>query len=432
MKTRLHPRNVALLSKTTLPTLLVALLLPAIAFGALPGFMLERMGTMSGQVFVEDKPVANAIVGFFLESKGLPPITGGMPRIPEFISRLDSEGRFNVKLAAGRYYLGTILRDPAAGLGPPRPGENYYFAASAPGELRLLEIADRQAIDSGRIDTALPDTFAGLATADSFTVEGVVLDDKGAPFPEAVVLAKQNFGSPRPDFKSRPTATDGRFTLKLPATKQFFLIARPAVAGLRPQPGQLLGTYGIKSTTGLATPGIYGAAGLPPGVLDENRETADRALPVSGAKGEIVSGIEINMYAVPDPRAIKASIQGTPGSPKFETTGAALTNILFVSNSHQLDRSSFAELDRWVVFLKGREGIRIEISGHTDATGPAPQNLELSTKRAQSVAEYLIGNGIAPERVTVKGYGAERPVADNATEEGKRKNRRVEIQFIDR
>lgn len=297
------------------------LLLPSLGHGAMPGYMLKRMGTMSGQVFVDGQPLPNAVVAFFLESKGPPPLWSGMTRIPEFLGRLDNEGRFSQKLAAGKYYIGILRRDPAEGPGPPRPGEKYYFAAAGPAELRLLTIANREIVDAGRIDGAPPESFSGVKIPASFTVNGRVLNEKGTPVPGALVFAKQNLNSPRPEFLSSRTGEDGKFVLILPTEKSFFLVARETIAGARPRPGQLVGTYGIRSETGMASPMIVGAAGPPPGVLDKDQGAMDRALPVLGAEGETIAGIEIFMYPVPDPEAVKASIQGTPDSPKLETGG---------------------------------------------------------------------------------------------------------------
>lgn len=417
------------MKRLLLLSVIIVLLLPGLGHGALPGFMLKRMGTMSGQVFVDGQPLPDAVIAFFLESKGPPPLRSGMTRIPEFLGRLDSEGRFSLKLAAGKYYIGMLRRNPAEGPGPPRPGEKYYFATAGPGELRLLAIADRETVDAGRIDGAVPESFAGVEIPASFTVDGRVLDETGAPLPGAVVLAKQDLNTPRPEFLSTRTGEDGKFVLTLPAAKSFFLVARETIAGARPRPGQRVGTYGIRSETGMASPMIVGAGGPPPGVREEDQGARDRALPVRGAEGETIAGIEIFMYRVPDPEAVKASIQGTPGSPKFET-GASLNNVFFAVNSLLLDQKSFAELDRWVAFLQNMVAVRVEIGGHTDDTGPAEINLALSEKRAEAVMEYLVSQGIARDRLTVKGYGEARPLADNTEKEGRRMNRRVEIRFL--
>ena len=72
--------------------------------------------------------------------------------------------------------------------------------------------------------------------------------------------------------------------------------------------------------------------------------------------------------------------------------------------------------------MKENPTLKIQISGHTDNMGKATDNLTLSNNRAQAVVKYLVSKGIEPARLTFKGYGATKPVADNATEEGKARN----------
>ncbi len=78
-----------------------------------------------------------------------------------------------------------------------------------------------------------------------------------------------------------------------------------------------------------------------------------------------------------------------------------------------------------------REIVRIEVQGHTDNTGSAPHNRILSSARANAVAQALAKRGIVPKRLTSKGYGQEKPIADNGTEEGRHKNRRVQFAILE-
>jgi outer membrane protein OmpA-like peptidoglycan-associated protein len=71
--------------------------------------------------------------------------------------------------------------------------------------------------------------------------------------------------------------------------------------------------------------------------------------------------------------------------------------------------------------------LRVEVEGHTDSTGPAKYNLELSRRRAEAVLAFLGSRGVPLERLRARGYGEAQPVADNATEGGRRRNRRVDI-----
>lgn len=109
-----------------------------------------------------------------------------------------------------------------------------------------------------------------------------------------------------------------------------------------------------------------------------------------------------------------------------------LKNIFFDSKMFELKTESTTELDKVVQLLKDNPTLKIEISGHTDNVGKATDNLQLSEKRAQSVVKYLALKGIAPERLSSKGYGANQPVAPNTTEEGRSQNRRTELKILSR
>ena len=81
-------------------------------------------------------------------------------------------------------------------------------------------------------------------------------------------------------------------------------------------------------------------------------------------------------------------------------------------------------------FLKENPSLRIEISGHTDNQGKPADNLVLSNNRSKAVVSYLVGKGINPQRLTAKGYGETKPVADNKIEEGRSLNRRTEMRVV--
>ena len=106
-----------------------------------------------------------------------------------------------------------------------------------------------------------------------------------------------------------------------------------------------------------------------------------------------------------------------------------LNNIFFDFDKYELKSTSFPELDKLVKLLKDNPGMAVEISGHTDDTGTDEYNLELSSLRAESVYHYLVVKGIDQKKLTYKGYGESRPVADNVTEAGKALNRRTEVRI---
>jgi OmpA-OmpF porin, OOP family len=107
-----------------------------------------------------------------------------------------------------------------------------------------------------------------------------------------------------------------------------------------------------------------------------------------------------------------------------------LNNIFFEFDKFELQPGSIPELDKVVRFLKENPSIKIEISGHTDSTGSADYNLQLSKKRALSVVNYLMTNEIPQNRVSAVGYGSSRPVASNESTQGQKLNRRIEFRVL--
>jgi OOP family OmpA-OmpF porin len=104
--------------------------------------------------------------------------------------------------------------------------------------------------------------------------------------------------------------------------------------------------------------------------------------------------------------------------------------IRFQFDKATIQPSSYAELDQFVTFLKANPNLRGEIQGHTDSKGTAEYNQKLSERRAEAVRQYFISKGIPASQMTTKGYGMTKPIADNATEEGRAMNRRIEYWRI--
>ena len=107
-----------------------------------------------------------------------------------------------------------------------------------------------------------------------------------------------------------------------------------------------------------------------------------------------------------------------------------LNNIFFDYNKSTLRPESYVELNNLLKLLQENPSLVIEISGHTDNRGSAEHNKKLSNDRAKSVVDYLISKGISTSRLTYAGYGSERPIAPNTTEENMQLNRRVEFKII--
>ncbi len=109
-------------------------------------------------------------------------------------------------------------------------------------------------------------------------------------------------------------------------------------------------------------------------------------------------------------------------------------NITFASGSSELDENAKKELDKLVELLNRPRfrNKRLRIEGHTDSDGHRDRNKDLSQRRADSVKTYLMEKGIPETRLDAQGYGETRSIADNETAEGREKNRRVEIVYLQR
>ncbi|WP_353253045.1 OmpA family protein [Salinisphaera sp. PC39] len=108
-----------------------------------------------------------------------------------------------------------------------------------------------------------------------------------------------------------------------------------------------------------------------------------------------------------------------------------LEGVTFELNSARLTAQARRTLQRVADAMRSEPSLRAEIAGHTDATGNAAYNQRLSQQRAQAVRAFLVSKGIDADRLRARGYGESQPVASNATEEGRRANRRVEFRVID-
>lgn len=104
-------------------------------------------------------------------------------------------------------------------------------------------------------------------------------------------------------------------------------------------------------------------------------------------------------------------------------------NLLFATNSANIDPTSLDDLDELVTIMSDDEDLRLSIEGHTDNRGNNEYNLELSRLRAEAVKQYLVNGGISVSRIKAVGYGETRPITTNDTANGRLKNRRVELNI---
>jgi outer membrane protein OmpA-like peptidoglycan-associated protein len=106
----------------------------------------------------------------------------------------------------------------------------------------------------------------------------------------------------------------------------------------------------------------------------------------------------------------------------------ALYGINFDFNKSTLRPDSDPTLEKVLALLRSRPDLKLEVQGHTDNIGADDYNLKLSDARASSVVAWLVSKGIAADRLTAHGYGMRQPIADNGSDEGRAKNRRVELR----
>ncbi|MEX2589061.1 MAG: OmpA family protein, partial [Chitinophagales bacterium] len=108
----------------------------------------------------------------------------------------------------------------------------------------------------------------------------------------------------------------------------------------------------------------------------------------------------------------------------------AFDNLEFESGKAVIKAGSLKDLDKIADILKDRPDAILKIEGHTDATGSDALNMRLSKERAMAVKDRLTEKGVGDDRFFVNWYGETRPIEDNSTAEGRKANRRVELQII--
>jgi OOP family OmpA-OmpF porin len=128
-------------------------------------------------------------------------------------------------------------------------------------------------------------------------------------------------------------------------------------------------------------------------------------------------------------------VEPPPPPPRVEIRNNKIEfkeKIQFENNKSVILPESFSLLDDITKVFKDNENIKkVSIEGHASAEGDPKRNLTLSDERAKSVMKYIADHGIDAKRMTAKGFGITKPIADNTTEEGKEKNRRVEFNIIE-
>lgn len=178
---------------------------------------------------------------------------------------------------------------------------------------------------------------------------------------------------------------------------------------------------------------IGAAAGAVAGLItgDSSMERKKRAL--VGAGLGALTGAAVGSYMDRQEARLREELDRTGVSVTRDGDNITLNmpgNITFATNSADLNAAFFDVLNSVAIVLNEFEQTVVEVAGHTDSTGTDAYNLDLSRRRASSVARYLAGRDILFDRIIEVGMGESRPVATNETAEGRQANRRVELTLV--
>jgi outer membrane protein OmpA-like peptidoglycan-associated protein len=185
------------------------------------------------------------------------------------------------------------------------------------------------------------------------------------------------------------------------------------------------------SSNNTAKYGAIGAiAGAAAGALINHDNRGKGALIGAAAAG--AAGAGYGYYADKQEAELRRSMQGSGVEVQRQGDNIKLImpgNITFATDSADIASNFYLPLNNLASSFKQYNQNNIEIVGYTDSTGSYDYNMQLSQRRAQSVANYLQAQGVNAARLTTRGAGPNQPVASNATVEGRSANRRVEVNL---
>ena len=213
----------------------------------------------------------------------------------------------------------------------------------------------------------------------------------------------------------------------LPAASIALLVVITACTTLDP--------YTREEKTSNATKGaaIGAAAGVAIGLISgsNSSERKKRALILGGA-GALTGG-GVGYYMDQQEMKLRQRLEGTGVSVTRIGDNITLNmpgNITFAVDSADISAGFYAVLDSVALVLKEYDKTLVEVAGHTDSTGTEQHNQQLSERRADSVAAYLVSRKVTGDRLIVLGAGEDYPLASNDTATGRQLNRRVEITIV--
>ncbi len=176
--------------------------------------------------------------------------------------------------------------------------------------------------------------------------------------------------------------------------------------------------------------GIGAAAGAVVGLLTKGDKLENALI---GAGVGAIAGGGVGYYMDVQEAKLRQRLEGTGVSVARNGDNITLNmpgSITFAHDSADLNSQFYNALNGVGLVLKEYDKTLIEVAGHTDSTGSDQYNLQLSQRRAQSVANYLAGQGVKQERLMTVGGGEGYPIASNDTDAGRAQNRRVELTIV--
>ena len=161
--------------------------------------------------------------------------------------------------------------------------------------------------------------------------------------------------------------------------------------------------------------------------VDPADGTEQTGIVLGSAVGGALVGALVGHYLFDKEKELPKVASAPPPAPPAPAPLEVLTGSNFAFNSAELAPSAITELADTLDSLKVDSKLRVKINGYTDSVGSAAYNMQLSKRRAESVKRYLVSEGVSADRIEAQGFGLTNPIADNATAEGRAKNRRVEV-----
>ena len=194
----------------------------------------------------------------------------------------------------------------------------------------------------------------------------------------------------------------------------------------------LVGCTGLEAGNGAYTAG-GAAGGAALGAIAGQVIGKDTKGTLIGAAVGSLLGMGWGAYRDNQEKELKAKLQGTQAEVKKDGNALVINlpgGATFASDSANITSSFYSALNGIAQSLNNYPETRIQVNGYTDSTGNDAHNQELSQRRANAVAQYLVAQGVSSSRIVANGFGSSNPIASNSTQEGRLQNRRVEIKIL--